>query len=89
MLKILKSIGKKVKKLWGLLSGKKRNIALIYWSLLVPAVTIIWPEGAPPEIHKASAIVGLILSYLGLGHAAIKKTSFKPQVTDELPDITE
>ena len=72
--------------IWKSLSGKKRNIALIYWSLLVPAMTIVWPEGAPPEVGKISSLVGLVLSYLGLGHAAIKKSKAKKVLeTDELP----
>ena len=81
-------------KIWTYLSGKKRNIALIYWSLVVPAITILWPDGAPAEVHKTSSLIGLFLSYLGLGHAAIKKASTgttKPQVaeTNEMPNKTE
>jgi hypothetical protein len=91
---IIKSIQDFFKKAWKYFSGKKRNIALIYWSLLVPAITIIWPDGAPAEVHKTSSLIGLFLSYLGLGHAAIKKVntgSSKPPVseTDEMPNKTE
>lgn len=64
-----------LKKLWDFLSGKKRNIALIYWSIVVPAISILWPDGAPQEVYKTSSIIGLILSYLGLGHAAAKKAA--------------
>ena len=59
-------------KLWKFLSGKKRTIALLYWSIGLPAISILWPEGAPAEVYKATSIVGLSLSYLGLGHAAVK-----------------
>ena len=75
-----------LKALWDKLSGKKRNIALIYWSVLVPALTILWPDGAPAEINKTSSIIGLFLTYLGLGHAAIKKmgsSSTTEEVTEE------
>jgi hypothetical protein len=77
--------------IWKYLSGKKRNIALIYWSLLVPAITIIWPEGAPPEVGKISSLVGLVLSYLGLGHAAAKKVAANKKIaeTDELPNTEQ
>jgi len=75
-------------KTWNYLSGKKRNIALIYWSLLLPATTILWPEGPPIEIAKTSSLIGLILSYLGLGHAAVKKVQAPKHVpeTDEIPN---
>jgi hypothetical protein len=89
MKKIFSSAKTQIKKAWGYLSGKKRNIALLYWSILVPAITILWPEGAPPEVHKTSALIGLTLSYLGLGHAAIKKVGSgkgKPPVTKDVAE---
>jgi len=67
----------KLKALWSWLSGKKRTIALIYWSLVVPAVGIVWPTGAPGNVSKSVAIVGLILSFIGLGHAAVKSLANK------------
>lgn len=62
----------KARKLWDFLSGKKRNIALVYWSVVVPAVGILWPERAPEAVDKTVAFIGLFLSYIGLGHAVIK-----------------
>lgn len=88
--KILRPITKPLKKFWVYLSGKKRTIALTYWALIVPAITIMWPEGAPSEVTKVSGMVGLILSYIGLGHAAAKKMSSpKAEETDALPNTTE
>ena len=61
------------REIWNWLSGKKRTIAEIYWGVAVPAVTIVWPEGAPAEVVKVVAVIGLVLTYLGLGHAAVKQ----------------
>ena len=61
-----------MKAFWNWLSGKKRIIALIYWSIVTPSLIIIWPEHIPSIVAKTSAIIGLILSALGLGHAAVK-----------------
>jgi len=59
---------------WAYLSGKKRNIACAWWGLVIPMY------GYLQEMHVAVphwavivvALVGLVLTYLGLGHAAIK-----------------
>jgi len=63
-------------KIWQWLNYKKRNIALIYWAVLVPSIMVIWPDGCPegfPLIFsKSVTIFGFLLSALGLGHAAIK-----------------
>ena len=74
-----KKAGESLKKFWNYLSGKKRTIALVYWSLLVPAVSILWPEGAPPEVAKTSSLIGLVLSFVGLGHAAVKSYASKSE----------
>lgn len=80
---------------WKYLSGKKRTIALTYWTLLVPATTILWPEGAPDAIDKTSSMIGLILSFIGLGHAAVKSHAATKAAaasvveTDEMPNKTE
>jgi hypothetical protein len=58
---------------WKWLSGKKRTIALIYWTILVPSVTVIWPEQIPQNITTLLGVVGLVLSALGLGHATVKQ----------------
>lgn len=87
------AVGTFSKKVWNYFSGKKRNMALIYWSLLAPAITVLWPEGVPSEVAKGSTIFGLVLSYLGLGHAAVKKVSAGREVevseTDETTEKAE
>ena len=79
---IFKKIGDALKKFWVYLSGKKRTIALVYWPLLVPAVSILWPEGAPAEVVKTTSMIGLILSFVGLGHAAVKTVAKTPKKTE-------
>jgi len=63
-------------KFWQVLSGKKRTIALLYWSVLVPSMMVIWPsgfpEGFPLIFYKVVTIIGLLLSAVGLSHAAVK-----------------
>jgi hypothetical protein len=71
--------------IWNFFDGKKRTIAILYWSIVVPALVIIWPDHIPAVIAKTSAITGLILSALGLGHAAVKASASK-QLTSETKD---
>lgn len=59
-------------KLWNYLSGKKRTIALLYWSVVIPALPIVFDNGVPADINKSVQIIGLLLSTIGLGHAAAK-----------------
>jgi len=66
-------------KIWTYLSGKKRNIALVYWSLVLPALAIMYPEGAPDILRKSVELTGLMLGFIGLGHAAVKSSSVKDQ----------
>lgn len=61
-----------IKKVWDI-DGLKRFVALLYWSVVSPSLPIIWPEGVPTNINKAYLVIGLLLSALGLGHAAVKK----------------
>lgn len=63
---------KYLRSFWNWLDGRKRTIALIYWSIVVPCMGVIWPVNAPGAVSKTVTIVGLILSAVGLGHAAIK-----------------
>jgi hypothetical protein len=62
--------------IWEKLNYKKRTIALLYWSVLVPSMVVIWPdgfpEGFPLAFYKGVTIFGFLLSALGLGHAAMK-----------------
>ena len=62
---------------WAWLSGKKRTIALIYWTIVIPSMVVIWPEGAPVNFSKAVAVIGIALSATGLGHAVIKTKAVK------------
>jgi len=59
-------------KIWTWLSGKKRNIALVYWTIVIPSMVVVWPAGAPESISKTIAVIGIALSATGLGHAAVK-----------------
>lgn len=87
-----------LKTVWEKLNYKKRNIALIYWSVVVPGMIVIWPDGYPAgfplALSKAVAIFGLFLSALGLGHAAVKSyrksnasSNTEPTITEE-PEVT-
>ena len=58
---------------WKFLDGRKRTIALIFWTVMIPAEGILWPDQAPPSVAKTIAIIGLLFSALGLGHAAVKQ----------------
>ncbi len=59
-------------KIWQWLDGKKRNFALLYWSIAMPSVLIIWPEGAPATVDKVLAIIGVVFTATGYGHAGLK-----------------
>jgi hypothetical protein len=61
-----------MKKLWNWLDGKKSKIALIYWTVLVPALPILFDDNVPDNISKGVIIFGYLLTTLGLGHAGIK-----------------
>jgi len=60
--------------LWAWLDGKKTNIAVIYWSVLMPSLAVWYPDGVPSDINKVVAIIGVMLSAAGLGHK-IQKAS--------------
>lgn len=74
-------VKKPLKSFWKIINGKKRTIALIYWTILVPSITVIWPDGYTTAFSmvfaKTVTIVGFALSAVGLGHAAIKSGSSK------------
>ena len=61
-----------MKKFWNWLSGKKTAIAAGYWGLAIPIVPMIWDQGVPDDVNKAVKIVGLVLTYFGLGHKVMK-----------------
>lgn len=77
-------------KIWSLLNGKKRTIALIYWAVLVPSMTVLWPhgytDGFPLVFSKCVTIFGFFLSALGLGHAAVKSKNAKRNSEEEVDE---
>lgn len=79
--------------IWEKLNYKKRTIALLYWSVLVPSMMVIWPngfpEGFPLSFYKAVTIFGFFLSAVGLSHAAVKARASKNQQTEEKADEEE
>jgi hypothetical protein len=59
-------------KVWKALDGKKTFIATLWWTVTVPAIAILWPEHVPAFISKTQQLVGLMLSFIGIGHKAAK-----------------
>lgn len=80
-------------KFWKFLDGKKRTIASIYWAVLIPSMLVVWPDGYPqgfPLIfYKFSTIFGLILTSVGLGHAAVKSLSTSNDQEEQAPEQVE
>lgn len=70
-----------MKNVWAWLSGKKTTIAGIYWAIVIPALAYVYKGNTPQNIDNAVYIVGLVLTYVGLGHAAIK------QIQGGKPDV--
>lgn len=68
----MKTLSKWAQDLWAWLDGKKRIIALAYWTVMTPCLPILYPTGVPSALNKAYLITGIILSAVGLGNAAIK-----------------
>lgn len=62
-------------RLWKWLSGKKRTIAEMYWLVMIPGMSVLYPAGAPVELAKAVTLLGLVMTAVGLGHAAVKKAT--------------
>jgi hypothetical protein len=59
--------------LWQWLNGKKTVIAEFYWTALA-GINLIWfPNGLPPTMNKIYLSIGVILTFIGLGHKAAKK----------------
>lgn len=68
-----------MKKFLAWLNGKKTAIAAGYWSLAVPILQIAYPNGAPTDLNKSMAIVGVVLTAIGLGHKAVKEWTVRPE----------
>lgn len=68
-----------MQKLWNWFNGKKRTIAEMYWGLWIPIMLFLPSAGVviPSKVTLWSGIAGLTLTYLGLGHAAVKAKSNK------------
>jgi hypothetical protein len=64
-------------KIWGLINGKKRQVAQFYWLFVVPTIALLYPQGAPARVATVVAIVGLFLTAIGYGHAVIKSMAQK------------
>lgn len=64
-------------KFWKALDGKKTGIAAAYWGIVLPILPIIYDSGIPDNIEKATKVIGLVLTYLGLGHKAMKRIGKK------------
>lgn len=61
-----------MKKLWKFLNGKKTVIAGAYWGFTIPAMFVLFPDGAPEIVGRVVDTVGLALTYAGLGHKVVK-----------------
>lgn len=61
-----------MKKVWEYLNGKKTIIAATYWTIVVPVLAALYPDGYPKSVIVITAVVGAILSSLGLGHKIVK-----------------
>jgi hypothetical protein len=71
------------KNFWNWLDGKKTIIATIFWSVAMPALNILYPNGIPSNINKVTLLMGLVLSSLGLGHKAVNYFRSDSPVEDE------
>jgi hypothetical protein len=61
-------------KLWNWFNGKKTIIAEFYWTALAGIILIWFPSGLPPVPNKVYLSVGIIFTFIGLGHKAFKAT---------------
>lgn len=50
------------------LNGKKTAIAAFYNSVTWPAMLILFDNAPDPMLVKANMIIGLMLTFLGVGH---------------------
>jgi hypothetical protein len=61
------------KNAWNWLDGKKTIIAASFWTVVLPTLNAIYPNGIPTTLNKTTIIIGTFLGSVGLGHKAIKK----------------
>jgi hypothetical protein len=59
-------------KVWRWFNGKKRSLALVYWSVVIPALPVVYPTGVPDDVNKIVVVLGIALSALGVGHSVVK-----------------
>ena len=53
-------------------NGKKTAIAAFYNSATWPALLIVFDNAPEPWMVKTNLIIGLMLTFAGLGHKAVK-----------------
>jgi hypothetical protein len=53
---------------WQWLDGKKTVVAAIYWSVVMPALAVLYPAGVPSGVNRWVSAAGVVLTALGLGH---------------------
>lgn len=63
--------------IWKWLNGKKRHLAHVYWTIVIPSSVVIFPDGVPKYTNMVIAVLGIIFTSIGYGHAAIKKNNKK------------
>lgn len=61
-----------MKKLWEWLNGKKRNIALIWFSVILPALASAGLMDNP-KVGFTCIVIGYVFTMLGVGHDQFKK----------------
>jgi len=52
--------------------GKKTALASAYWLFTMQILPVWFPNGTPEDINKALITLGAVLTYIGLGHKAMK-----------------
>ena len=62
-----------LKDAWNWLDGKKTVIATIFWTIVMPTLNVVYPNGIPSTLNKTTIIIGTFLGTIGLGHKAIKR----------------
>lgn len=68
----MKEVMQAIKDLWKWFNGKKRQFALAYWTIVIPSLSVLYPDGTPTDVYKWVTIAGIVLSATGYGHAAFK-----------------
>lgn len=59
--------------LWNWFDGKKTVIAAFYMAVTWPTIMIIFDNEPSDVLIKVNMIIGISLTFLGLGHKLVKK----------------